>query len=108
MNLKKFIVTVLLLCNCLVFNVKAADTIPTSNVYKEGIYHIKDELRDGTTAELISENSFACILIVNDNGVTQIFKQFGDYHEKINIGNVSKNSTIVVIGDGELAINFHN
>ncbi|GAB6167571.1 hypothetical protein JCM1393_00310 [Clostridium carnis] len=85
-------------------------TQPISDTYKEGVYRINDKAKYYATATLSNKNKIASLLIIDSENRIRLYKNFdtSQVNDSLNIGYISSEDTIVVLGIGEIAIRFYS
>lgn len=81
--------------------------IPTSDVYKEGIYRFDITCAKCTVnAKFITKNTSGVIIVINADNTERLYKKCTPEDTEVEIGTLTKEDTIVIVGNGEFAINF--
>ena len=101
-------ISALICVSCFSFNTKAL-TIPKSDVYKEGIYRINASGKYYATISLFSKDKMASVVVIDSQNRVRMYKIFFPdvINDSLNIGYIESTDTIIVIGPGELAINYY-
>ncbi len=101
--MKKLLSTLTIL---LLINTTANASIPqTSNVYKEGIIRFDNVNNQTAMARLLNNEPTSLIFFDENNNISFYIKL--PYNQPVNLGNIiSPNTSIGIIGKGEVAISF--
>lgn len=102
--IKKVVSIAVIMAILLVPSIKANAIPANSSVYKEGIYKF-DNLNSyqSITVELIDQNQTNFLVFDENYNIKVSYKL--DYNSKLKIA-IKPNYTIVIVGDGEIAISF--
>lgn len=83
------------------------NTVPVSDVYKKGFYNFNITYTScEAIAKLVSTDKNAVIMVVNSDNTLRLFKKCTPNDPTILIGNLTKNDTVIIIGEGEFSIKF--
>lgn len=91
----------------LLFNCSNAVAVPISDTYKEGIYRIDDNYSYEVIAESTTENQISSIIIVDKNNSLILYKKLEPIDKQFNLGILTKEDTIIIIGSGEVSIIYN-
>ena len=81
--------------------------IPTSDVYKEGIYRFDITCtKCVATAKYLTPNTSGVIIVINADNTERLFKKCTVDNPDVEIGSLTKDDTVVIIGKGEFEILF--
>lgn len=92
----------------LIFSQKINATIigPTSASYKEGVYTINNVQNYTVSAKLITPDKITSLSIVDANGNQKIFRRFNKAYVPTSKIVLEENDSIIIIGSGEISLNF--
>lgn len=99
------------------FQVFADDTIkkgveidcatPTSDIYQEGIYRFDITCTKCiATAKYLTPNTSGAIIVINADNTERFFKKCTVDNPNAEIGSLTKDDTVIIIGKGEFEILF--
>lgn len=74
-----------------------------SDAYKQGVYTIS-ETKDFKATARLSGNPPTTLSIIDSNGAQKYFKRFESLDEVVNLGYIKNGDTIIIAGDGLIAI----
>lgn len=80
---------------------------PTSDIYQEGIYRFDINCtRCVATAKYLTPNTSGIIIVINADNTMRLFKKCTIDNADLEIGSLTKDDTVIVIGKGEFEIIF--
>ncbi|WP_252232345.1 hypothetical protein [Clostridium sp. ZBS15] len=106
MKFSKIIILTMVFMLIFLDNVNATVIGPTSASYKEGIYTINHVNEYTMTAKLITPNSITSLAIVDAHGNQKIFRKFNKAYIPTSEILLEESDYIVIIGSGEVSLNF--
>ncbi|MBN1035700.1 hypothetical protein FDA33_06640 [Clostridium botulinum] len=102
---KILIFTIFFTCTFL-YNVNATAIGPISASYKEGVYTINHADKYVLKAKLVTPDSVTSLAIVDSQGNQKIFRKFSKAYIPTSEIILEENDSIVIIGNGEISLNF--
>jgi len=75
-----------------------------SNTYKQGIYNISEPQEFTANAKLVT-NPPTTLIIVDSNGNQKYFRRFDNQNEVLSLGYIRNGDLIIIVGNGEIAVN---
>lgn len=79
--------------------------LPSSDVYKQGIYKLTDDATYNADVKLIKGPQTTLILMEKNQNVVLYIKLY--LNEELKLTELGKDYTITIIGDGEVAITYN-
>ncbi|GAB6167666.1 hypothetical protein JCM1393_01260 [Clostridium carnis] len=81
--------------------------VPVSDIYKKGIYNFDITCtKCEAHAKLITPDKNSVIMVINSDDSLRLFKKCTPDDSTATIGHLTKNDTVIIVGDGEFSIDF--
>ncbi|SHJ07820.1 hypothetical protein SAMN02745163_01252 [Clostridium cavendishii DSM 21758] len=104
MKIKKFLMLFSIIFLIIISTFENLNVLAISNVYKQGVYNISEFENYKATATLVTPNVRTSLMILDNEGDIKFFKEFDTVNEVINLGTIKKGNSLVIAGQGEIAI----
>ena len=80
---------------------------PISSNYKEGFYKINDPKSYSVLIKQVTLDEPMSIIVLNSESIAQLYYKLDKVHQQVSLDYATEGYTIVVIGNGEVALIYH-